>query len=123
VLIALQIVGAVELKLGWKRYSMVYEVRADVGAVLPSAVVGEQRAEALAEDVVSAQHRMLRAILRVLDSLGQRLAVLDRDNVAGIERVSFAVVTTRREHAWLLKELRDSDMTDQVVAFQDQEDD
>jgi putative Mg2+ transporter-C (MgtC) family protein len=66
---------------------------------------------------------MLRAILRVLDSLGQRLAVLDRDNVAGIERVSFAVVTTRREHAWLLKELRDSDMTDQVVAFQDQEDD
>jgi len=32
-------------------------------------------------------------------------------------------VTTRREHDRLLKELRASDMTDQVVAFQDQEDD
>ena len=123
VLVALQMVGAVELKLGWKRSSMGYEVRADVGAVLPSTVVGEERAEALAEDVAAAEHRMLRAILRVLDSLGQRLIVLNRDNVAGMERVSFAVVTTRREHARLLQELRASDMTDQVVAYQDQEDD
>jgi putative Mg2+ transporter-C (MgtC) family protein len=123
VLLALQAVGAVESKLGWKRYPMVYEVRADVGSALPSSIVGEQRAEALAGDVAASQHRMQRAILRVLDSAGQRLNVQDRDNVAGMERVSFEVSLTRREHARLLQELRASDATDQVVAFQDQEED
>src|SRR5665213_1678098 len=34
VLAALQIIGAFESRLGWKRYSMVYEVRADVTAML-----------------------------------------------------------------------------------------
>jgi putative Mg2+ transporter-C (MgtC) family protein len=123
VLLALQAVGAVESKLGWKRFPMVYEVRADVGAMLPSSIVGAERAEALARDVAASQHRMQRAILRVLDSAGQRLNVQDRDNVAGMERVSFEVNATRREHAGLLAELRASDATDQVVAFQDQEED
>jgi len=123
VLLALRAVGAVESQLGWKRYPMIYEVRADVGATLPSSIVGAERAEALAEDVVASQHRMLRAILRVLDSAGLRLYVRERDNVAGMERVSFEVSATRREHVRLLADLRASDATDQVVAFQDQEED
>ncbi len=121
-LLALQVVGAGENKLGWKRYPMIYEVRADVGAMLPKDVVGEGRAETAAQDVTAAQHRMQRAILHVLDSAGQRLTVLDRDNVAGMERVSFAVTATRKIHARLLGELRASDATDQVVAFDDRED-
>jgi putative Mg2+ transporter-C (MgtC) family protein len=121
-LLALQVVGAGENKLGWKRYPMIYEVRANVGAVLPQEVVGEVRAEALAQDVTAAQQRMQQAILRVLDGVGQRLSVLDRDNVAGIERVSFAVTTTRKNHRRLLTELKASDATDEVVAFHDQED-
>jgi len=36
--------------------------------------------------------------------------------------VSFQVLATRREHERILKELRASDATDQVVAFQDMED-
>jgi putative Mg2+ transporter-C (MgtC) family protein len=40
-----------------------------------------------------------------------------------MERVSFEVNATRREHARLLQDLRASDATDQVVAFQDQEED
>ena len=123
VLLALRAVGAVESQLGWKRYPMIYEVRADVGATLPSSIVGAERAEALAEDVAASQHRMLRAILRVLDSAGLRLYVRERDNVAGMERVSFEVSATRREHVRLLADLRASDATDQVVAFQDQEED
>jgi putative Mg2+ transporter-C (MgtC) family protein len=100
---------------------MIYEVRADVGAVMPSTVVGTDRAEALAEDVAAARHRMQRAILKVLDSYGQRMTVQDRDNVAGMERVSFGITATRREHVRLLHELRESDATDQVVVFRDTE--
>jgi putative Mg2+ transporter-C (MgtC) family protein len=121
VLIALQVVGIFELKLAWKRYSMIYEVRADVGATMPSSVVGEDKAEAMAEDVASALHRMQRTILKVLDGAGQRLSVLERDNVAGMERVAFTVVATKPMHERMLQELRSSDATDQVVAFHDTE--
>ena len=121
VLIALQIIGMFEGRLGWKRYPKIYEVRADIGAMLPSTAIGPARAEALAEQVTAANHRMQVAILKVLDSVGLRLAVLDRDNIAGIERVSFIVTTTRRIHARLYTELRASDATDQVVMFNDTE--
>jgi putative Mg2+ transporter-C (MgtC) family protein len=121
VLISLQFVGMFESRLGWKRYPMIYEVRANVGTVLTKDVVSEDRAEATAEDVASSLHRMQRAIFKVLDSAGQRLAVLERDNVAGLERVSFTVSATRKVHERLLRELRESDATDQVVAFHDLE--
>jgi putative Mg2+ transporter-C (MgtC) family protein len=107
VLIALQMIGAFEGKLGWKRFPMVYEVRAEVGP----------------GDATVAVARMQRAILRVLDSVDQRLSVLERDNVAGIERVAFTVMATTRTHAKLLEELRASDATDQVVVFPDAEED
>jgi len=121
VLLSLQTVGIFETKLGWKRYPMIYEVRANVGTVLTKDVVGPDRAEAMAEDVAASLHRMQRAILKVLDSAGQRLSVLERSNVAGTERVSFTVNATRKEHAHMLSELRASDATDQVVAFRDLE--
>jgi putative Mg2+ transporter-C (MgtC) family protein len=120
-LLALQAVGAVESQLGWKRYPMIYEVRADVGAKLSRDVVGPERAESLAAEVDSARHRMLSAVLTVLDTAGQRLNVLDRDNVAGLERTSFTVTATRKMHHKILHELRDSDATDQVVVFRDTE--
>jgi putative Mg2+ transporter-C (MgtC) family protein len=121
VLLSLQVVGFFESKLGWKRYSMIYEVRAEVGTLMTKDIVGADRAEAVAEDVAASLHRMQRAILHVLDSMGQRLSVLDRSNVAGMERVSFTVVATKRDHTKMLRELRDSDATDQVVAFRDVE--
>jgi putative Mg2+ transporter-C (MgtC) family protein len=121
VLIALQSIGLFETKLGWKRFPMIYEVRANVGVILTKETVGEDRAEATAEDVAASLHRMQRAIFKVLDEAGQRLSVLDRDNVAGLERVSFTVIGTQKEHKHLLSELRASDATDQVVAFRDLE--
>jgi putative Mg2+ transporter-C (MgtC) family protein len=121
VLIALQVVGIFEGQLGWKRYPKIYEVRADIGAMLPSNVVGPARAEVLAEQVSAANHRMQLAILKVLDSVGQRLNVLDRDNIAGIERVSFIVTATHKIHARIHHELEADDATDQVVVFKDTE--
>jgi putative Mg2+ transporter-C (MgtC) family protein len=121
VLVALQAVGAVEAKLGWKRYPMVYEVRADVGAKLGKEIVGAQRAEELAAGVDAARHRMFVAVLKVLDAYGQRLAAPERDNVAGLERTSFTVTTTRKVHHKILAELRADDATDQVVVFRDTE--
>ena len=121
VLLALQVVGIFETKLGWKRYPMIYEVRANVGTILTRDVVGEDRAAATAEGVDAAMHRMQRSIFKVLDEAGQRLSVLERSNVAGLERVSFTVVGTKKEHAKMLSELRASDAMDQVVAFRDLE--
>jgi putative Mg2+ transporter-C (MgtC) family protein len=122
VLLALMAIGAVEGKLGWKRFPMLYEVRADVGSALSKDIVGEARAEALADEREAARHRMFAAVLKVLDAAGQRLHVLERDNVAGLERVSFSVLATRKLHQELLAELRASDATDQVVVFRDLED-
>lgn len=121
-LAGLQFVGYMEFRIGWHRYPMLYEVRAEVGSALSKEIVGAARAEALAEEREAARHRMLTAILQVLDGAGLRLHVEDRDNTAGMERVTFSVVTTRRNHAHLLAAMRASDATDQVVVFRDRED-
>lgn len=120
-LVSLQIIGAVEGRLGWKRYPMIYEVRAEVGSVMGKDVVGAERAEELARQVTAARYRMMSAILKVLDALGQRLQVIERDNVAGWERVSFLVMCTRREHRAVLAELKANDATDHVVVYEDAE--
>jgi putative Mg2+ transporter-C (MgtC) family protein len=112
VLLSLQTVGALEAKIGWKRYPMLYEVRAEVGAA---------SANHAADTNDGAPHRMFTAILRVLDAAGIRLDIKDRDNLAGLERISFTVLATRKEHARMLGELRASDATDQVIAFRDTE--
>lgn len=121
VLVALQLIGMMEGSIGWKRYPMVYEVRAEVGAVMGKDVVGTERAEELAKQVTAARFRMTSAIIRVLDNIGQRLQVLERDSVAGWERVSFTVMATRKEHAGVLAQLKASDATDHVVVFDDSE--
>lgn len=120
-LVALQIVGAMEARLGWKRFPMLYEVRADVGTVMGRDVVGAERAQEVANKVAAAQLRMHNAVLKALDDIGQPLRIVERDNLAGIERVSFSVNATRHEHDRVLSELKASDGTDQVVAFHDAE--
>lgn len=122
VLAALLAIGALEAQLGWKRIPMMYEVRAEVGSKPSRDTVGAARAEELATAVEAARHRMYSAIIKALDRLGQRLHVLDHDNVAGMERVSFSVLGTRKQHGTLLKQLREDDATDQVVVFRDVED-
>ena len=123
VLLALQLIGAVEKYLGWKRYPVIYEVRAEVGATLSKEGVGAARAEAYAQESAEAIHRMQCSILKALDAANHRLAVLERDNVAGLERVAFTVLATKKTHHRLLLALRRSDATDSVRSFADIESD
>jgi len=120
-LVALQLIGAMEGSLGWKRFPMLYEVRAEVGSIVSKDVVGVERAHELAQTVDAARLRMMTAILKVLDAAGQRLRVLERDNVAGWERICFSVMATRREHAKVLAQLKSNDATDHVVVYEDAE--
>ena len=119
VLISLQSIGALEGKIGWKRYPLLYEVRAEVGAALLKQQVSPAETAALAEERQAATHRMYSAILKVLDDAGQRLQVLDRDNIAGLERITFTVMASRKAHHHVLNELRASDATDKVIVFPD----
>jgi putative Mg2+ transporter-C (MgtC) family protein len=113
--VALQFVGVAETKLGWKRFPRLYEVRAEVGSALSKEIVGAERAEKLAEEAEAARRRMFLSVLKVLDAQDMRLHVLDRENIAGMERMDFVVVATRGQHAEILKELQENDETDQVV--------
>ncbi len=94
-LVSLAVIGYLESITGWKHYSMVYEIRGDDAK------------------------RMYVAALSVLDRMGIRLSILDRDSIAGLERLSFAVSTNSKRHIRLLQDLRESDVTDDVVAFRD----
>jgi putative Mg2+ transporter-C (MgtC) family protein len=97
VIISLQLVGLLESRLGWKHYPLLYEVR------------GRD------------QGKIYRAVLSVLDRFALRLNVVDRDSVAELERLTFLITTDRKRHESLLEELRESDQTDEVIAFRDEE--
>jgi putative Mg2+ transporter-C (MgtC) family protein len=97
VLLALTLIGSLEWKVGWQRYPMVYEVRG------------------------TDQGRMYSAMLQVLDAAGERLSVLERESVGGLERIAFVIKATRRKHEILIGELRAKDAADQVMAFNDPE--
>lgn len=96
-LISLALVGYFEAVSSWKNYSMLYEIRG------------------------TDQKKMYVGVLSVLDRMDIHLNVLQYDNAAGFDRMTFAVSTNKRRHAQLLEQLRESDGSDQVVAFRDLE--
>ena len=97
VILALQLVGMLESKLGWKHFPMLYEVRG------------------------TDQSKMYVAILSVLDRLSIRMNVIEKDSVAEMERITFLLSTGRKQHAQILAALKAADATDQVIAFHDEE--
>jgi putative Mg2+ transporter-C (MgtC) family protein len=96
-LIALALIGYTESKAGWRQITMLYEVRSEA----PKA--------------------MYVAALSVLDRMGLRLNIVDRDSIEGLYRITFSISTTRKRHAQLLRELNASAATDRVVVFRDSE--
>jgi putative Mg2+ transporter-C (MgtC) family protein len=99
VIVSLRLIGLMEYKLPWKQYVLLYEVRGpDQGA-------------------------MYTAILKVLDEANVRMNVVERDSFASLERVTISITANRAKHANLLKELKESDLTDHVMAFQDADQD
>jgi putative Mg2+ transporter-C (MgtC) family protein len=96
-LVALSFVGYIESRAGWKHITMLYEVRG------------------------SDQKALFVCVLSVLDRMSIRLDVIDRDSMDGFERIVFAVPASRKRHSELIRELRDSAATEQVVVFRDPE--
>ncbi|HTH53430.1 MAG TPA: MgtC/SapB family protein [Edaphobacter sp.] len=96
-LVSLTLVGYLEEKSGWKHFTMLYEVRS------------------------SDPKTMYIAVLSVLDRMGIRLNLLERDHVEGLDRMTFIVSTNKKRHIHLLQELKASSANDQVVAFHDRE--
>ena len=99
VFVALRFIGLLETRSGWKRYPMLYEVRG------------------------SDQKTMFAAILSVLDREHLRLNIVERDKLGEQERVTFTLSASSARHKQLLTELVASDATDNVVAFDDDEED
>ncbi len=99
VLIALQLIGGMEGNLPWKQYLLLYEVR----GTNPTAMFG--------------------AILGVLDKLHVRLNIVEQNTLGTLERVTFSVTANRGKHEVLLRQLKESDMTDQVMSFPDSDQD
>lgn len=96
-LIALAVIGYIESKAGWKQITKLYEVRSE-----------DSKA-------------MYIAILSVLDRMGIRLNIVEREQIEGLDRVTFSVLTNRKRHAQLFRELEDCAAAKQVVVFRDPE--
>jgi putative Mg2+ transporter-C (MgtC) family protein len=99
VYVALQFVGLLESRSGWKRYPMLYEVRG------------------------SDEKTMFDDIFCVLDRAHIRLNIVDRDKLGELERVTFTVSANSVHHKQLIRELLACDATDKVAAYRDEEED
>ena len=95
VLVSLQFIGIMEHNLPWKQSVLLYEVRGQDKTI------------------------MFAALLEVMDQHRMRMNVVERDSFGAIERVTFTVTATRKRHDELLADLKKCDMTDQVIAFPD----
>lgn len=120
VLLALQVVGAFEYRIGLQRYTMVYEVRCEVRHE-PSAQ-DELKSPVAGNTLETAQHRMVTATLGVLDRFNIRFVPDKVEDFAGLMRVTFPVLATRPVHERVFAALRASDATDEVLVFRDLED-
>ena len=95
----LEIVGFFERRASLKGFSLVYEAR------------GRD------------QTGMLRSILDAMDKCGERLATVDRNVIGEIERLSFTVVATKKQHEQLRRQLLAESAIDALFTFRDLEED
>ncbi len=98
VLLALVFIGLFETRWNIKPVSLIYEIRS-----------GNLDAVEL-------------AVLQALDRYGIRLAEMQRDAIAQIQRVTFPVLATHREHLQLEASLRSDAAVDRLLTFHDLED-
>jgi putative Mg2+ transporter-C (MgtC) family protein len=99
VLVALTVIGQVETRMNIKLLSVTYELRGDDGDAIEVAA------------------------LDALDHLDKRLAGPEKDAIAQMQRLSFSVFATLRQHQQLTTALRGSPVIKQVLTFNDMEDD
>jgi putative Mg2+ transporter-C (MgtC) family protein len=99
VIAALEVVGFLERHANVKAYPLVYEARG------------------------SDQPRMMESILEAMDKAGQRLTGVDRDVIGELQRVSFSLTATKKQHERLRGKLLDKPGIDRLFTFRDPEED
>jgi putative Mg2+ transporter-C (MgtC) family protein len=96
---ALLVIGFLEQRASLKSFPMTYEAR------------GHD------------QPLMMQSILRAMDGVGQRFTDFQTDVIADVQRVSFPLAATKRQHARLHAELMASPEVEKLLIFRDVEDD
>ena len=99
VIVALEAVGFLERRANLKTYPLVYEAR------------GRD------------QTQMLESILDAMDKAGERLTGVERNTIGELERVSFALTATKRQHERLRGKLLGEPAIDALFTFRDPEED
>jgi putative Mg2+ transporter-C (MgtC) family protein len=99
VILALELVGFLERRGNLKGYPLVYEAR------------GRD------------QTQMLTSILDAMDKTRERLCNVERDAIGELQRVSFAVIATNRQHQHLKEKLRAEPAIETLLTFRDPEED
>lgn len=99
VVLALEVVGFLERHANLKIYPLVYEAR------------GRD------------QTRMLESILDAMDKAGERLTGVEHDTIGELQRVSFPLTATKRQHERLRGELLAEPAISTLHTFRDPEED
>jgi putative Mg2+ transporter-C (MgtC) family protein len=99
VILALAAVGFVEQNVNLKSYPVTYEARGND------------------------QREMFRSILDALDHAGQRLTDVETNAIGELQRISFPIAATKRQHERLRAELSARPDIDKLFTFRDPEDD
>jgi len=99
VIVALAVVGFLEQGLSLKTYPITYEVR------------GHD------------QTGMMQSILDSMDHARQRLMDVEIDAIGELQRISFSLAATKRQHERLSADLNAKQAIDKLLTFRDPEDD
>jgi putative Mg2+ transporter-C (MgtC) family protein len=99
VIMALELVGFLERRANLKSYPLVYEAR------------GHD------------QTQMLESILGAMDKAGERLNSVERDAIGELQRVSFALTATKKQHELLRGKLLGEPAIGSLFTFRDPEED
>lgn len=99
VILSLEVVGFLERRANIKIYPLFYEARG------------------------LDQTRMLQSILDAMDSAGQRLTDVERDMIGDLQRISFSLSATKKQHERLHGKLLAEPAIDALLTFRDPEED
>ncbi|MGB6690454.1 MAG: MgtC/SapB family protein [Terracidiphilus sp.] len=99
IVVSLQVVGFLERRANLKPYTRIYEAR------------GRD------------QTRMLQSILDAMDKSGEQLKDVERDAIGELQRVSFGLTATKKQHERLYGQLLAEPEIDALFTFRDPEED
>ncbi|HMG85053.1 MAG TPA: MgtC/SapB family protein [Terracidiphilus sp.] len=99
VVVALELVGFLERRASIKIYSLIYEARGDD------------------------QTAMLRSILDAMDKAGERLADFATNAIGDLQRVTFTITATKKQHERLHGRLLSEAAINELLNFRDPEED